>query len=150
MASKQSVFIFTLELLQKEENSYCLFSFYVLAVTQSHIEWKLDFYCRHRQESPAPITDICCLTLVNNSHINHVTLPAFYVQAFLLHSSKPNHLQAATHRLVNLGLRSTTPTPALWDCHPRKWTTCPWVSLPWAHLQDEPWGWSSPHSPRGK
>jgi len=41
MVSKQSVFIFTLELLQQEDNSYCLFSFCVLAVTQSHIEWKL-------------------------------------------------------------------------------------------------------------
>lgn len=75
----------------------------------SPIEWELDFHCRHWQESPAPTTDICCLTLVNNSHINHVTLPAFYVQAFLLHSSKPNHLQATTtYRLVNLGLRSTS------------------------------------------
>lgn len=40
MVSKQSVFIFTLELLQQEDNSCCLFSFCVLAVTQSHAEWK--------------------------------------------------------------------------------------------------------------
>lgn len=139
MVSKQSVFIFTLELLQKEDNSYCLFSFCNLAVTQSHIEWKLDFHCRHWQESPAPSTDICCLTLVNNSHINHVTLPTFYVQAFLLHSSKPNHLQAtATYRLINLGPRSATPTSALWDYHPRKLTTCPWGFTP----LNSPTGWT--------
>lgn len=150
MVSKQSVFTFTLELLQKKENSHCLFSFCILGVTQSHIEWKLDFHYRQWQEGSAPTTDICCQTLVNNSRINHVTLPTFYVWAFLLRSSKPNHLQAtATYRLVNLGLRPATPTPALWDCHPGKWTICPWGFTP-LNSQDGPWGWSAPHSPRGK